>query len=67
MDLDELMPRRAGDDPLAALARQDLDPLSVDELEARIAALEAEIERTRSKRDGARSFRSVADSLFKKG
>jgi len=67
MDLDELMPRRTGDDPLAALARQDLDPLSVDELDARIAALQAEIERTRSKLDGARSFRSVADSLFKKG
>lgn len=67
MDIDELLPRRTGDDPLAALARQDLDPLSVAELEARIAALEAEIVRTRGKLEGARSFRSVADSLFKKG
>lgn len=67
MDIDDLLPRRTGDDPLAALARQDLDPLSVDELDARIAALQAEIERTRSKLVGARSFRSVADSLFKKG
>jgi uncharacterized small protein (DUF1192 family) len=67
MDLDDLMPRRKDGDPLAALARQDLDPLSVDELAARIAALEAEIERTRGKLEGARSFRSAADSLFKKG
>jgi uncharacterized small protein (DUF1192 family) len=67
MDLDELMPRRRPDDALSALARQDLDPLSVDELAARIAALEAEIARTKAKLDGARSFRSAADSLFKKG
>lgn len=67
MDLDDLQPRRKPDDALAALARQDLDPLSVDELESRIAALEAEIARTRAKLEGARSFRSVADSLFKKG
>lgn len=67
MDLDDLMPRRKGDDTLAALAKQDLDPLSVDELEERIAALEAEIARTRAKLEGARSFRSAADALFKKG
>lgn len=66
MDLDDLLPRRK-DDHLAALAKQDLDPLSVDELDARIAALQAEIERTRAKLEGARSFRSAADSLFKKG
>lgn len=67
MDIDDLLPRRTGDDPLMALTRQDLDPLSVAELDARIAALQAEIERTRSKLEGSRSFRSVADSLFKKG
>ena len=39
MDLDEILPKRAGD-PLAALIVQDLDPLSVKELEARIVALE---------------------------
>lgn len=55
------------DDPLRLLARQDLDPLSVAELEARIAALEAEIARTRAKRDGATAFRAAADSLFRKG
>ena len=65
MDVDDLLPHRK-DDPLAMLARQDLDPLSVEELGARIAALEAEIARTGAKLEGARSFRSVADSLFRK-
>lgn len=65
MDLDDLLPRRK-DDPLGALSKQDLDPLSVEELEERIAALEAEIARTRAKLEGARSFRSAADALFKK-
>lgn len=67
MDLDDLLPRRKPDDVLTALARQDLDPLSVEELEARITALEAEVARTRAKLEGSRSFRSAADALFKKG
>lgn len=65
MDLDELHPRRA-DDPLTLLARQDLDPLSVAELDARIAALEAEIARIRAKRMAAVNHRSSADALFKR-
>ncbi len=63
---DELLPARP-DDPLRLLARQDLDPLSVAELDARIAALEAEIARTRAKREGASRFRAAADQLFRKG
>jgi uncharacterized small protein (DUF1192 family) len=54
------------DDPLALLARQDLDPLSQGELAERIAALEAEIERTRAHRDRAERHRSQADELFKR-
>ena len=54
------------DDPLALLARQDLDPLSQDELAERIAALEAEIERARAHRDRAERHRSQADELFKR-
>jgi uncharacterized small protein (DUF1192 family) len=54
-------------DLLADLAREDLDRLSIAELDARIAALEAEVERTRKKRAGAADFRSAADALFKKG
>jgi uncharacterized small protein (DUF1192 family) len=62
MDADE--PRPA--DPLVLLRRQDLDPLSVAELEDRIAALEAEIARTRGKLAGATAFKSAADALFRR-
>jgi uncharacterized small protein (DUF1192 family) len=65
MDLDELFPSKP-DDPLALLARQDLDPLSVEELEERIAALEAEIERVRAKLAAAVQFRASADEIFRK-
>lgn len=63
---DDDLPRRASD-TLRLLACEDLDPLSVAELDARIAALSAEMERTRRKREGAAAFRSAADSLFRKG
>jgi uncharacterized small protein (DUF1192 family) len=65
MDLDELFPDKA-EDPLKLLAKQDLDPMSVDELEARIALLEAEIERVRAKLQASVNFRASADELFKK-
>ncbi|MFZ5749298.1 MAG: DUF1192 domain-containing protein [Pseudomonadota bacterium] len=65
MDVDENLPRRI-DDPVVQAARQDLDPLSVAELEARVAALEAEIERTREKIKRAVNHRAGADALFKK-
>ena len=65
MDLDEIFPSKP-DDPLTQLAKQDLDPLSVEELEARIAALEAEIARVRSKMDASVKFRASADELFRK-
>ena len=65
MDLDELIPDKP-DDPLKLLTRQDLDPLSVDELEARIAILEGEIARVRAKLENAVNFRSTADELFRK-
>jgi uncharacterized small protein (DUF1192 family) len=65
MDLDELFPNKP-EDPLTLLGRQDLDPLSVDELHARIEALEAEIARVRSKIDAAVSHRASAEQLFKK-
>ena len=65
MDLDEILPKRGGD-PLAELTRQDLDPLSVAELEARIAALDAEIERTRGKMQRAVNHRESANELFKR-
>ena len=65
MDLDELFPDKP-DDPLKLLTKQDLDPLSVDELEARIAILEGEIARVKAKLANAVNFRSTADELFRK-
>ncbi|MBB4096575.1 DUF1192 domain-containing protein [Sphingomonas kyeonggiensis] len=65
MDADENLPRRK-DDLVAQLAKQDLDPLSVEELTERIALLEAEIDRTRSKISRSINHRASADALFKK-
>ena len=65
MDLDELFPDKP-DDPLTLLSKQDLDPFSVHELEARIAILEAEIARVKAKLDSSVSFRASAEDLFKK-
>ncbi|HWH22242.1 MAG TPA: DUF1192 domain-containing protein [Allosphingosinicella sp.] len=65
MDLDELFPDKP-DDPLNLLVKQDLDPLSVEELQARIEVLKGEIERVKVKLDASVSFRASADSLFKK-
>jgi uncharacterized small protein (DUF1192 family) len=59
------LPKRKSD-LLAELGREDLDRLSIADLDDRIAALEAELVRTRTKREGAASFRAAADSLFKK-
>ncbi|NJR80396.1 DUF1192 family protein [Sphingomonas corticis] len=64
MDLDDILGPRPGD-PLAALLAQDLDRLSVAELEARIIALEAEVARCRRRIDGAAQHRASADALFK--
>ena len=66
MHADDDLPRRTPD-LLRDLARQDLDPLSLDELDARVLALEAEIARTKAKRASAGQFRSAADALFRKG
>ena len=65
MDLDEIFAGKPGD-PLTALVRQDLDALSVDERDLRIAATEAEIERTRGKRARAVDHRTSADALFRR-
>lgn len=66
MDTDDIAPPPRAGDPLALAARQDLDPLSVAELEARVAALEAEIVRTRAKMEHAVNHRSIADQLFRR-
>ena len=65
MDLEELFPSKPGD-PLVELAKQDLDPMSIEELEARIAALKAEIGRVEAHMTQAQTHRSAAEELFKK-
>ena len=66
MDTDDIAPPPRAGDPVALLGRQDLDPLSVRELDARIAALEAEIARTRAHQQRSVTHRAKADSLFKR-
>jgi uncharacterized small protein (DUF1192 family) len=65
MDLDELFPSKPGD-PLVELAKQDLDPLSIEELRARVEGLEAEIARVEAHMARAQAHRSAAEDLFKK-
>jgi uncharacterized small protein (DUF1192 family) len=54
-------------DPITALIRQDLGPLSGNELTARIAVLEEEIQRTRSHMAAADGHKASAEALFRKG
>ncbi len=63
--LDENLPRPGGRGALLAdLRREDLDPYAVEELDERIARLEAELERTRKARESKRARRDAADALF---
>lgn len=62
---DDNLPLR-GDDPLMKLMRQDLDPLSIGELDERIALLKGEIARCESKKTSATRHLSAADALFRK-
>jgi uncharacterized small protein (DUF1192 family) len=66
MDLEDLFPSKP-DDPLVALAKQDLDPISMDELTERIALLKAEIARVEAHMNRVQTHRSAAEELFKKG
>lgn len=63
MDGDE--PRARFDDAIAAIVKQDLDPLSVGELDARIAVLEGEIARVQAHKRRAVNHKASAESLFK--
>lgn len=48
MSFEDLEPRPQRGEAIAALGREDLDLYAVDELQERIAALEAEIARARA-------------------
>lgn len=60
-------PAGFGPTPLKALAAEDLEPFSIEALESRIAALEAEIARARQAIAAKGATRSAADALFRKG
>ncbi|QSB45982.1 DUF1192 domain-containing protein [Tsuneonella flava] len=64
MDEDD-RPRLKGD-TASLLAKEDLSPYSQDELNERIALLQAEIERVKAHRDKAAAHRNAAEALFGK-
>jgi uncharacterized small protein (DUF1192 family) len=65
MDEDDFFTSRP-QDPLTQVTKQDLGPLSIDELTHRIETLKAEIERVETHMADATRHRSAADELFKK-
>ncbi|KAB7740889.1 DUF1192 family protein [Parvibaculum sedimenti] len=66
MDTDDLEPRKRRGEALAALAREDLTLLGIEELEERIRSLEEEIVRIRTQLEKKRGTRTAAEALFKK-
>jgi len=52
--------------PIVELGREDLDPLSIEELDQRVARLKAEIARVEAHKATASAHRSAANELFKK-
>ena len=65
MDDDDFFTSRPTD-PLSLLVKQDLGPLSQDELAKRIAILKSEIGRVEQHMSAADAHRSAADALFKR-
>ena len=65
MDEDDFFSSRP-QDPLTQVTKQDLGPLSQDELAARIEILKGEIARVEAHRNAASAHRSAAEELFKK-
>jgi uncharacterized small protein (DUF1192 family) len=61
------LPRARRDAALTELERDDLDLYAVDELQARIGRLEAEISRARRAIEKKLGVRSAAESLFSFG
>lgn len=67
MSHDDLEPRAQAGAALKALAREDLDLISVAELHHRIETLQAEIDRARAAIDSKKNKKSAADALFNFG
>lgn len=64
MEDDDLPTER--EDAASRLAKEDLTPYSLEELEQRIALLEAEIARVEKHRLKAAAQRNAAEALFRK-
>ena len=67
MMFEDLEPRPQRGEPLRALSREDLDVYSIEDLEERIAAMDAEIGRARAAIEAKRSKKNAADALFNFG
>jgi uncharacterized small protein (DUF1192 family) len=65
MDEDDFFSSRP-QDPLTLLVKQDLGPISQDELAERIEILKAEIVRVEQHMTAVDQHRSAADELFKR-
>jgi len=65
MDDDDFFTSRPSD-PLTLLVKQDLGPMSQDELAERIEILKSEIERVEQHMADVDQHRSAADELFKR-
>lgn len=63
IDPDELLPRKTKPETVIG---EDLSTLSVEELEARIAALEGEIVRTKEALQAKVATKSAAEGVFKR-
>lgn len=64
MTFEDLEPRPGRGATLTALAREDLDLYSVEELNERIEALQAEVDRAKSAIDAKHAKKNAADALF---
>ncbi|MCW0045544.1 DUF1192 domain-containing protein [Brevundimonas sp. BT-123] len=64
---EDLEPRPQRGEPMRALSREDLDVYAVEDLQERIAALEAEIARSRAAIETKHSKKNAADALFNFG
>lgn len=62
---DDDLPLKKGS-PLEAVVREDLDPLSLEQLKERITVLEAEIVRAQADIKRKSTHMSAAEALFKK-
>ena len=63
--MEEETPNLAGS-PLGDLMSEDLSPMGLEELNARIDALESEIERCRAIIESKRGSHSDAEAIFRK-